>query len=165
MRIKSSARRKDRLIKDSRKDAYIDQITLKDPAICSKCNAVYTNGRWTWKTTEQTTSKTTCPACRRISDNYPAGYIEIKGNFFQIHSTDILNLINNTEQLEKNERPLERIISITEHENKTVITTTGIHIARRIGEALNRSYQGNFLFQYADGEKSIRVFWERSTEK
>jgi NMD protein affecting ribosome stability and mRNA decay len=161
MRIKSSARRKDRLIKDSRKDTYIDQITLKDPAICSKCNAVYTNGRWTWKTTEQTTSKTTCPACRRISDNYPAGYIEIKGNFFQIHSTDILNLINNTEQLEKNERPLERIISITEHENKTVITTTGIHIARRIGEALNRSYQGNFLFQYADGEKSIRVFWER----
>ena len=161
MNFKSASRRKDRLIRDHRKDVYINQITLKDPAVCSKCNAVYTNGRWTWKTTEQTTSKTTCPACRRISDNYPAGYIEIKGNFFQIHLTDILNLINNTEQLEKNERPLERIISITEHENKTVITTTGIHIARRIGEALNRSYQGNFLFQYADGEKSIRVFWER----
>jgi hypothetical protein len=163
MNFKSVSRRKDRLIKDNRKDTYIDQIALKDPATCSKCNAVYTNSRWTWKTKEQITSKTTCPACRRISDNYPAGYIEIKGKFFQIHSTDILNLINNTEQLEKNERPLERIISITERENKTVITTTGIHIARRIGEALKLSYQGNYLFQYAYGEKSIRIFWERAT--
>jgi hypothetical protein len=162
MRIKSSARRKDRLIKDNRKDTYIDQIALKDPAACSKCNAVYTNSRWTWKTTEQITGKTTCPACRRISDNYPAGYIEIKGNFFLLHSTDITNLVNNVERLEKTERPLERIISIIESKGKTIITTTGIHIARRIGEALKRSYQGNYLFQYADGEKSIRVFWERA---
>jgi NMD protein affecting ribosome stability and mRNA decay len=162
MRIKSSARRKDRLIKDNRKDTYIDQIALKDFAACSKCNAVYTNGRWTWKTTEHITSKTTCPACRRISDNYPAGYIEIKGNFFLSHSTDILNLVNNVERLEKSERPLERIILINEGKNKTVITTTGIHVARRIGEALSRSYQGNYNFKYADGEKSIRVFWERA---
>ena len=163
MNFKSANRRKDRLIRDRRKDVYVDQIILKDPAICSKCNAVYSNGRWTWKTTNQRITKTTCPACRRINDNYPAGYIEIKGNFFRIHSTDILNLINNTEHLEKNVRPLERIISITEGEDKTVITTTGIHIARRIGEALKRSYQGKYLFQYADGEKSIRVFWERET--
>ncbi|HAB54577.1 MAG: ATPase [Ignavibacteria bacterium RIFOXYB2_FULL_35_12] len=161
MNFKSASRRKDRLIRDRRKDAYVDQIILKDPAVCSKCNAVYTNGRWTWKTTEQVTTKTTCPACRRISDNYPAGNIEIKGNFFHLHSVDILNLVNNIERLEKTERPLERIISITESKVKTIITTTGIHIARRIGEALSRSYQGNFNFQYADGDKSIRVFWER----
>ena len=64
MRIKSSARRKDRLIKDKRKDAYIDQIILKEPSICIKCNAVYSNGRWTWKSTDQALTKTTCPACR-----------------------------------------------------------------------------------------------------
>jgi NMD protein affecting ribosome stability and mRNA decay len=161
MNFKSAVRRKDRLIRDSRKDVYIDQITLKEPAVCSKCNAVYSNGRWTWKASLQAAAKTTCPACRRISDNYPAGYVELKGKFYMLHSTDILNLVKNIERLEKTERPLERIISITESNNKTVITTTGIHIARRIGEALKRSYQGNFNFQYAEGEKSIRVFWER----
>jgi hypothetical protein len=161
MNFNSTARRKDRLIKDRRKDVYLDQIILKEPAICNKCSAVYTNGRWTWKTSEQATTKTTCPACRRIGDNYPAGYIEIKGNFFLNHSIDILNLVNNVQRLEKTERPLERIISITESKDKTIITTTGIHIARRIGEALSHAYQGNFNFQYADGEKSIRVFWER----
>ena len=151
MNFKVAVRRKDRLIRDRRKDVYIDQIILKEPAICSKCNAVYSNGRWTWKISEQAVTKTTCPACRRISDNYPAGYVEIKGKFYLLHSTDILNLINNVERLEKTERPLERIISISESNNKTVITTTGIHIARRIGEALSRSYQGNYNFQYADG--------------
>lgn len=161
MNFRTANRRKDRLIKDKRKDVYVDQIVLKEPAVCNKCNAVYTTGRWTWKTDDSITSRTTCPACRRISDNYPAGYIEIKGSFFTHHSTDILNLINNVEKLEKSERPLERIISIKENKDKTLITTTGIHIARRIGEALSRSYQGNYNFQYADGEKSIRVYWER----
>lgn len=161
MNLKSNVRRKDRLIKDHRKDVYVDQIILKEPASCIKCNALYTNGRWTWKSTDQETVKTTCPACRRINDNYPAGYIEIQGKFFHNHSTDILNLINNTEQLEKTERPLERVISIKEANDKTIITTTGIHVARRIGEALKRSYQGKYLIQYADGEKSIRIFWER----
>lgn len=161
MNFKTAVHRKNKLIKDRRKDVYVDQIALKEAAICSKCNAVYTNGRWTWKTSNQAATKTTCPACRRINDNYPAGSIEIKGKFFYQHSSDILNLVNNVEKLEKNERPLERIITIKESKDKTIITTTGIHIARRIGEALSRSYQGNFDFQYADGEKSIRVFWER----
>ena len=163
MNFKSVSRRKDRLIRDRRKDVYIDQIILKDPSVCNKCNAFYTNSKWTWKTAEQTTSETTCPACRRISDNYPAGIIEIKGNFFLLHSIDILNLVHNVERLEKTERPLERIMSITKDKGKTIITTTGIHIARRIGEALSRSYQGNYNFKYADGEKSIRVSWERES--
>jgi NMD protein affecting ribosome stability and mRNA decay len=149
MNFKSTARRKDRLLKDERKDAYVDQASVRESSVCSKCNAVYTSGRWTWKTSDQTTTKTTCPACRRINDNYPAGCIEIKGNFFVQHSNDILNLVNNVEKLEKNERPLERIITIKERKDKTIITTTGIHIARRIGEALSRSYQGDYKYQYA----------------
>lgn len=161
MNAKVSVRRKDRLIKDHRKDVYVDQIVLKEPAVCQKCGAVYLNGRWTWKTIDEFVAKTTCPACRRINDNYPAGYVEIKGDFFNRHSSEIKNLVNNVERLEKSERPLERIMSIKDEKNKTIITTTGIHIARRIGEALSRSYQGSYNFQYSDGEKCIRVSWKR----
>ena len=62
MNFKSTARRKDRLLKDERKDAYVDQASVRESSVCSKCNAVYTSGRWTWKTSDQTTTKTTCPA-------------------------------------------------------------------------------------------------------
>lgn len=161
MNFSTATRRKDRLIKDNRKDAYVDQVLLKEPAACSKCGAVYSEGRWTWKSSETVVTKTICPACRRIIDNYPAGQVEISGKFFTKHSSEILNLVKNIEKLEKSERPLERIMSISEDNKKIIIKTTGIHLARRIGEALSRSYQGDYHFQYADGEKSIRVFWKR----
>jgi len=48
-------------------------------------------------------------------------------------------------------------MNIREDEVQTSITTTGIHIARRIGEAISKSYDCNFSFKYGDEEKSIRV--------
>ena len=161
MRIKNSQRRKDKLIQEKRKDAYLGRNRLPAVHACTSCGVVFMNGRWMWKEIENHSTKTICPACRRINDNYPAGYVEIRGNFFDGHETEITNLIYNTEKLEKKDRPLERIISMNLKKGYATLTTTGIHIARRIGEALSRSYQGNFSFKYLDGEKGIRVFWER----
>jgi hypothetical protein len=48
----------------------------------------------------------------------------------------------------------------TDHK-QTVITTTGIHLARRIGEALSRAYNGSYSFNYLDGEDYIEVNWQR----
>ena len=42
-----------------------------------------------------------------------------------------------------------------------VIRTTGMHLARRIGEALSRAYNGAFTFNYRDGEDYIDVNWHR----
>ena len=42
------------------------------------------------------------------------------------------------------------------HEKEhTLVTTTGVHIARRIGKALSRACQSDFSIQYGDDEKSI----------
>ncbi len=161
MRMRNSQRRNDKLIKEKRKDTYRGKNTLPAIQTCTSCGAVFMNGRWTWNEIENHAIKTMCPACRRISDNYPAGFIEIKGRFFEGHEKEIENLIRNTEKLEKNERPLERIISMKLSKGFAQLTTTGVHIARRIGEALSRSYQGNFTFKYLNGEKGIRVYWER----
>lgn len=161
MKIRSSLKRKDKLIQEKRKDVYLGAGTLPAESICTNCGATFTNGRWSWKETEKVMKKTVCPACKRINDNYPAGLIELKGRFFSDHEKEISNLIINTEKLEKKDRPLERIMDMKFNKTHATLTTTGIHIARRIGEALARSYQGNFSFQYGEGEKSIRVYWER----
>jgi hypothetical protein len=102
-----------------------------------------------------------CPACRRVADNYPAGFIELKGAFFAEHRGEIMNLVRNIERDEKGAHPLERIGSITDESGHTLVTTTGVHIARRIGEALSRSYRGQLTYQYAESAKSIRVYWQR----
>ncbi len=153
--------RKDRLIKQKRHDTYQENMKLPEPAQCTDCGAVFSQGHWTWKESPAGAHQTQCPACRRIADQYPAGYVTLKGPFIALHREEIFNLIHNTEALEKSERPLERIMSIEERDGQTLIKTTGVHIARRIGEALARSYHGEYDFQYAEGEKIIRVNWER----
>ena len=65
------------------------------------------------------------------------------------------------EEQEKKEHALERIIAIKKESGFTIITTTGIHLGRRIGEALSRSYKGDLSYQYLDSEKGIRVTWAR----
>lgn len=159
---KGSHGRKDRLIKQKRHDAYQGRHKWPEPAQCIDCGALLSNGRWTWKQPpNEKAVEVTCPACRRIVDRYPAGYIEIKGDFYTAHQKEILNLIRNVEKQEKGEHPLERIMTTSDESGHTLVTTTGVHIARRIGEALSQSYKGAYSFQYADGEKRIRVYWER----
>lgn len=72
----------------------------------------------------------------------------------------ILNLIRNAEKQEKGEQRMERLITILDKEH-TLITTNGIHLARRIRDALSHAYQGNLDFIWGDAEKSIRVTWSR----
>lgn len=154
--------RRDRLIKEKRHDTYQERNKWPEPTLCAECGALFINGRWSWqKAASAKTNKTICPACRRVADNYPAGCVEIKGLFFQEHREEVLSLILNVEKREKDERPLERIISIVGTKDRATVTTTGIHVARRIGEALARAYKGELSYQYADAAQSIRVYWER----
>ncbi|MFT5701908.1 MAG: NMD protein affecting ribosome stability and mRNA decay [Desulforhopalus sp.] len=158
---KSQHGRRDRLIKEKQHDMYLQSKKWPEPTICKDCSAVYTEGRWTWYEEPSDANKVLCPACQRISTNYPAGYLALKGSFLQTHREEMFNLIRNEEKQEKSERPLERIMDIIDKESHTEITTTGIHVARRIGEAVSRAYKGELTFSYGDDEKSIRVFWER----
>ena len=155
--------RKDRLIKEKRHDSYYEKEKPPEPSRCDVCGSLYTGGHWTWKEPPRNARvhRTTCPACRRISDSYPAGTIELKGEFLREHRPEIENLIRNVETQEKTLHPLQRLIEITDGGDRVLVTTTGIHLARRIGEALSRSYKGDLSVQYADEEQSIRVYWER----
>jgi len=158
---KGSHGRKDRLIKEKLHNVYREGDKSLETAACTNCGALHTNGRWSWDEPPKDAKETICPACRRIIDRYPAGHIELKGEFYTERKDEILSLVQNVESKEKQTRPLERIMAIENGGETTLVTTTGIHVARRIGEALSRAYKGELSFQYADAEKRIRVYWER----
>jgi len=56
---------------------------------------------------------------------------------------------------------LEKIIEIVDDGGRVVIRTTYEHLARRIGDAVQRAYKGSLNFQYPKGDKYIRVWWSR----
>jgi len=104
-----------------------------------------------------------CPACHRIRDQFPAGYVTLAGSFFEAHKETILQLMRNEEERAKAEHPLERIIDIQTQDAKTIVRTTDLHLARRLGDAVHSAYQGELEVKYSPDEYLVRVYWSRSS--
>lgn len=158
----ASLQRTDRRILEHEGDTYGLRGKLPDPTVCPSCGATYRQGRWTWNPAPEQAHRTPCPACRRVRDGYPAGVVLVEGGFAARHRDEIQALVRNVEDREKHERPLKRIMSRAERDGGVLeIATTDAHLARRIGDALWRAYQGELDYQYTDAENLLRVHWKR----
>jgi hypothetical protein len=144
-----------------RNDPYQSRKKLPDPTRCPNCKAVFLKGRWTWETAPDPVNEELCPACRRIHEHVPAGVLHLSGEFFNGHRAEIDNLIRNEESLEKERHPLERLMAVKESEDGLRVETTGLHLTRRIGDALHDAYQGELDIKYLEGQYKVRVDWKR----
>jgi hypothetical protein len=102
-----------------------------------------------------------CPACHRIHDRFPAGYVKLAGDFLKAHRTDLVGLVRHVEQREKAEHPLQRVMDIVDDADGILVTTTDIHLAHGIGEALHHAYGGRLDSHYNPEENLLRVNWSR----
>lgn len=153
--------RRDRLIREREHDPYKAREKHPEPTVCPDCEAVYRDGRWQWVEGPFGIPSTVCPACQRIRDDYPAGYVTLKGEFLAEHREEILSLARNLEEREKVDHPLKRIMAIREEEDGLVVTTTDMHLARLVGESIYRAYQGEIDYQYSKEGNVLRVVWNR----
>ncbi len=155
--------RGDRLLRERVHDPYKTRLKLPDPTRCPQCGALFHKGRWTWEEAPEAANEELCQACHRSNDAYPAGVVTLSGGFLAAHKTEILNLARNQEKLEKAEHPLHRIMGLEETEGQVEISTTDIHLPRRIGQALYNAYEGEFDFHYDEEGYFIRVSWTRES--
>lgn len=153
--------RRDRLIREHVHDPYKTRLKLADPTVCPRCGAVYHAGRWHWGERPAGAGEELCQACRRIEDDCPAGVVTIEGSFVAGHPGEIRHLIQHQNQLEKAEHPLHRVMTLEEKDGALIVTTTDIHLPRRIGEALYNAFRGDLDFHYAEEEYFLRVHWRR----
>lgn len=153
--------RHDRLLQEQVHDSYKATAKLPEPTVCPQCGAIFHEGRWQWGMTPEGAHRETCPACQRTNDDFPAGYVDLSGEFLAGHREEVLSLVRNTEQHERAEHPLKRIMAIADQDGGMLITTTDIHLARGIGEAVHRAYQGELEFRYNPDENLLRVHWTR----
>ncbi|SEE61181.1 BCAM0308 family protein [Pseudomonas migulae] len=155
---------KNKLFKTPTHDPY-SASRIEGAAVCPKCEAVYGAGTWSWKRPENTVvhgaQTLTCPACRRIEDDRPAGTLTLSGSFLHKHRGEIIQLIEHTEKKEKAEHALERIIKLDDATDDLVVTTTGIHLANRLGHALEAAFKGSSEYHYSDSEYGVNVRWSR----
>lgn len=142
-------------------DPYKVKGKLTDPTACPECGAVYREGRWQWTDAPASAHKEICPACHRVHDNFPAGFVTLEGPFFNAHSEEIRKTIQHHAEHERTEHPLKRIIAMTNQQGAMLVTTTDTHLARGIGEAVRHAYQGELKVEHVSGENLVRVYWKR----
>jgi len=155
------AGRQDRLLKELQHDPYHSKHKIKEPAACRDCGAVFHKGRWIWDTPAQDARQERCPACQRVHDKVPAGFLSLSGEFYTAHKDEILNLIANLEQKQRAQHPLKRIMHIEEQADKTVVTFTDAHLTHSAAEAVQHAYNGDLDARYSDEEILVRATWSR----
>lgn len=141
---------------------------LPDVSLCKDCSAVYHHKKWFFDAQlykEKKKSKdihwVICPACKKTKENVPGGIVKLKGDFFQQHKQEILNLIHNEDERSKKYNPLKRIMKIDDKGNEIEIFTTLGKLAMRIGSILFQAYDGEVKYKKHDNTKFIRVEWKR----
>jgi len=153
--------RRDKLLREREHDTYKLPGKLPDPTACPRCRALFRDGRWSWGSPPADAQPVTCPACRRIEDDYPAGTLTLSGAFAQGHRDEILGLARHVEEREKAEHPLKRIMVIRDEADAILLTTTDAKLARSIGEAIHRAYEGDVDYTFTKDENHLRVRWQR----
>jgi hypothetical protein len=142
-------------------DAYQARRKPGEVVRCRSCSAVYRRGRWTKGVAGGPARGVLCPACRRARERLPSGFVTLSGPFLSAHRGEIVALVKGCEARESSRHVLERIIELGERPGGLLVTTTGIHLARRIGDALQHAYKGRLRYRYNKADKLIRVSWSR----
>jgi NMD protein affecting ribosome stability and mRNA decay len=143
-------------------DPYHSKKKLTEPTVCPDCGAVYHAGRWQWSEAAKAAQPTRCPACQRIQEQCPAGFLTLSGAFLAAHQDEIRQRLYKVVECAKAEHPLQRLMALQEAVDGSLQATfTAPNLARAVGEALQDAYQGDLDFDYQPGEYLLRVRWHR----
>lgn len=145
--------------RDQVADPYEARVKPREPTVCPRCLAVYHQGRWQWRTHPADAAQSLCPACRRIDDKAPAGILTLHGVFPREQRDAIIALLRHQEQAEREDHPLNRIMDIVQNPDAIIVTTTDIHLPRRLAEALRRSFHGTLDIHFDDTSYFVRADW------
>ncbi|MCZ4127117.1 BCAM0308 family protein [Stutzerimonas balearica] len=109
---KQRQRLSDKLLQPEHHDPYLKAWHQRSDTLCPQCGAAYQEGRWTWQglVNPAEAQEALCPACQRIDEDVPAGTVSLHGAFVLQHRDELCGLMRNTEELEKREHPLERLM-------------------------------------------------------
>ena len=157
----STQRYRDRIYDDPRHDPYQAKGKFAEPVVCSGCKAVYQHGRWAWGAAPEGARAAECPACHRIRDRQPAGYVTLSGDLTGGDRDTLVRLVRNVEEHENSEHPLHRIMGIEQDAGGIRVTTTDTHLPQRIGEALRHARKGHLEIAYGQDEYVVRVGWRK----
>jgi hypothetical protein len=141
--------------------AYRGDAQVPEGAMCPACHASVHDGHWEWLEAGPGAVQVRCPACRRIDDDFPAGFVTIEGDFFERHRVELMHLVQTRANQAAAGHPLRRLMRSSDTPEGVLLTTTDTHLARQIGAELRDTYGGTVNFSYESDQEMLRVYWAR----
>lgn len=93
----------------------------------------------------------------------PAGYLTLRGSFFDRHRKEIESLVMHIVNRERIEHPLKRLMGNVKHaDGSRVLTFSEPHLATEVAQQIKRAYDGELNIEYAKGEYLVRLEWSRN---
>ncbi len=156
---------------DHEAGSHRSKKAMTEPAVCKICGDVYADRRWSKPNADKHSEKhphfraatvVVCPACKRIADKIPSGYVYLSGVFLTEHFEEISRLLHNEAERTLEDNPMARIMeSKKKKTGELTITTTTEHLAQRLGHALEKAYHGDVRYDFSHENKLARVYWQR----
>jgi NMD protein affecting ribosome stability and mRNA decay len=139
------------------------------PRICERCGAVYSKRRWTVSSTLSprrlrtiaAPDATLCPACRLIAEGRFGGEVRVSGAFVADHGDEVERLIRNEAARAAEDNPLARIVRFDRSRAGFTVRTTTEHLAKRLGQALRKAFDGTVRYRFSHENKFAHVTWSR----
>lgn len=148
-------------------DVYLPKEGMQ-VSYCTKCGVIYREKRWFMDPVElfrlkedPSVGTIVCPACQKMADNVPGGFLTLSGEYLRKHEHEILELIKNTEEKARNKNPLGRIMEISQEGDVLTILTTIDKLAEKLGKEVFKAHSGELNYQWSHGENYVRVYWKR----
>jgi len=143
-----------------------------EPARCAVCGAVYSERRWRAAGATKTAADkhkhwhppalVVCPGCKKKQEGPPAGFVYVSGDFLTSHQEEIKRLLETEAGRAVVDNPLAQIMGgETDESGRFVVTTTTEHLAKRLGQALEKAYGGEIRYDFSHENKLARVYWRR----
>ena len=151
----------DRIYGDPRHDPYQAKGKYPEPTVCTGCGAIFQHGHWVRGTAPEGAHPAECPACHRIRDKQPAGYLTLSGALVEGDREELVRIARNVEKRETAEHPLHRIMAIEKDADRVLVTTTDVHLPQRIGEAVRHAHKGTLEITYGHDDYAVRVNWRK----
>jgi hypothetical protein len=154
----SSRTQRVRSITRKSRDPYVRDAKHADAVVCDHCGVVGHGGRWYWGAPPLGEVRGgSCPACERIRDRAPAGSLRLSAAMRE-RRDEVVRVVRSLEAAERLEHPLERLIAVTDRRGQLWVSTTGIHLARRIASQLARRFHAKPRIRF-DRDHEVRIDW------
>ena len=133
---------------------------MKD-IFCPKCGVILKGGVWQWgNQTPLICKQALCPACQQIKEKKPAGFLTIKGSYFQENRSTIMSFISRQIEEQLTQKPLSRLMSLEELSKEMVILSfTDSELPRFLAEAIAQQFDALVDSSQTNRHGIVRVLW------